>query len=50
MIIEENYHYWRAQVLNSVGAYDLEDHFTGLITCPSPFVLIKIDSGTSVVK
>lgn len=49
-LTEENYHYWRAQVLNSVAAHDLEDHLTGLITCPPPFILVKTDSSPGGVK
>lgn len=33
-LMEENYRYWRAQALPSVGAHDLEEHLIGLVQCP----------------
>lgn len=41
--VEGNYHYWKAQALFSIRAYELEDHLTGLVTFPSPFLLLKMN-------
>lgn len=49
-LTKENYRHWRAQVLHFVSAYNLEEHLTGLIPCPSPFVAEKSSDGLSKVK
>lgn len=49
-LTEENYHYWRAQVLVTVGAHDLEDHLIGLSPCPSPFIFVKNVNESSALK
>lgn len=33
-----------------VGTHNLEEHLTGLVLCPKPFLLVKFDYGVSEVK
>lgn len=47
---ENNYRFWVAQVLNSVGRYDLEDHLTVLVAFASPFILVKNVENNKVIK
>ena len=43
---EENYRYWRAQVLYTVGAHNLRDHLIGVLACLIQCIVTKDDSGT----
>lgn len=42
-LTKENYCYWRAHVMHTVRAHELEDY---LIGCLSPFVIVQTDSST----
>lgn len=49
-LTDENYRYWRTQALLAAGAHDLEEHLTGLVTCPLPFVYVKSDNDDGDIK
>lgn len=39
-LFEENSRYWCAQVLHTIRAFVLDEHITGVVTCPSPFIIV----------
>lgn len=49
-LIDDNYRYWHAQALLAIGAHDLEKYLTGLISCPTLFLLVKSNNGLGKVK
>lgn len=50
-LTEDNYRYWRAQVLYTiVGPFDLDEQLPVVIACPSPFVIVENDACENIVK
>ncbi|XP_031256999.1 uncharacterized protein LOC116114999 [Pistacia vera] len=50
-LTRDNHRFWKSQILFAVGAHDLEDHLTRLISCPTPFIRVQSAGPTfEVVK
>ncbi|KAL5788367.1 hypothetical protein ACOSP7_005316 [Xanthoceras sorbifolium] len=48
---DNNFIYWKTQILPVVRAYDLEDFIFGSTTCPAKFVMeIDEESGTAIQR
>ncbi|XP_031260618.1 uncharacterized protein LOC116118789 [Pistacia vera] len=49
-LTRNNYRLWKSQILFAVGSHDLEEHLTGLVSCPSPFIKVQAESSDGATE